>query len=62
MPIITKPASIEKNSLAEISLDKSALAAIVSNLYFQDSDNWKSVDMVFVSNPGNHLTQLSLVH
>jgi len=53
MPIITKPASIEKNSLAEISLDKSALAAIVSNLYFQDSDNWKSVDMVFVSNPGN---------
>jgi hypothetical protein len=53
MPILTKNQTPAKGQKAEFELDKSALAAIVSNLYFQDSDNWKSVDMVFVSNPGN---------
>jgi hypothetical protein len=53
MPILTKNETPAKGQKAEFELDKSALAAIVSDLYFQDSDNWKSVEMVFKSNPGN---------
>lgn len=56
MPMITKPASIEKNSAAEITLDKSVLADIdsVSNdLYFGDSTNWSEVLIYFRSSEGN---------
>jgi hypothetical protein len=52
MPILTKNETPAKGQKAEFELDKSALAAIVSDLYFQDSANWKSVEMVFKSNPG----------
>lgn len=56
MPIITKPASIQKNSPAEISLDKAALAAVpsvVADDYFSDSDNWKDVLIYYKSSTGN---------
>jgi len=46
MPIITKPSTIDKNSPAEISLDKAALAAVssvVADDYFSDSD--KALDI-----------------
>jgi hypothetical protein len=52
MPILTKNETPAKGQKAEFELDKSALAAIVSDLYFQDSANWKSVEMIFKSNPG----------
>lgn len=56
MPIITKPAAVDKNSPAEISLDKSALANVASVLaddYFSDSDNWKEVFIYYKSSTGN---------
>jgi hypothetical protein len=56
MPIITKPSSIQKNSPAEISLDKSALAAVTSvaaNPYYSDSANWKEVFIYYKSSVGN---------
>jgi hypothetical protein len=56
MPIITKPSSIQKNSPAEISLDKSALAAVTSvaaNAYYSDSANWKEVFIYYKSSVGN---------
>jgi hypothetical protein len=52
MPILTKNETPAKGQKAEFELDKSALAAIVSDTYFQDSANWKSVEMIFKSNPG----------
>ncbi len=36
MPILTKNQTPAKGQKAEFELDKSALAAIGSNLYFQD--------------------------
>jgi hypothetical protein len=56
MPIITKPSSIQKNSPAEISLDKSALAAVTSvaaSAYYSDSANWKEVFIYYKSSVGN---------
>ena len=56
MPIITKPSTIDKNSPAEISLDKAALAAVslvVADDYFSDSDNWKEVFIYYKSSTGN---------
>ncbi len=56
MPIITKPSTIDKNSPAEISLDKAALAAVSSVMaddYFSDSDNWKEVFIYYKSSTGN---------
>lgn len=52
MPILTKNETPAKGAKAEFELDKTALAAIVSDTYFQDTDNWKSVEMIFKSNPG----------
>lgn len=56
MPIITKPATIQKGIAAEISLDKSALAAVASvaaNAYYSDSANWKEVFIYYKSSTGN---------
>jgi hypothetical protein len=56
MPIITKPATIDKNASAEISLDKSALAAVASvaaDTYFSDSANWSRVYIHYKSSTGN---------
>jgi len=52
MPIITKPATIEKAQSASFTLDKSALAAVTSvlaDLYFSDSVNWKEVLIYYQS-------------
>ena len=46
MPIITKPSTIEKNSPAIFTLNKSDLAQITSVLndpYFSIQTNWKNV-------------------
>jgi hypothetical protein len=56
MPILTKNETPSKGAKAEFQLDKAALAAVTSvaaDSYFSDSSNWKSVDMIFKSNPGN---------
>ena len=56
MPMITKPASIEKNSAAEITLDKTVLASITgvtADDYFSDSSNWSEVLVYFRSSEGN---------
>jgi hypothetical protein len=56
MPIITKPASIEKNAAASISLNKSTLAAVASvaaDAYYSNSSNWKEVFIYYKSSVGN---------
>lgn len=56
MPMITKPASISKNAAAEITLDKTVLAAlpsVVADDYFSDSSNWNEVLIYFRSSVGN---------
>ncbi len=52
MPIITKPSTIEKNSPASFSLDKSSLAAVTSvaaSPWFGDTANWKKVSLNYLS-------------
>jgi hypothetical protein len=56
MAIITKPSTIEKNSAASISLNKSDLAlipSVVADSYFSDQDNWKNVIVYYRSSIGN---------
>lgn len=56
MPIITKPASIEKDAPATMSLDKSSLAAVsmvAIDPYFSDSSNWSRVHVYYKSSVGN---------
>jgi hypothetical protein len=55
MPIITKPALIEKGIAAEFSLDKSALALhpiVVADDYFSSPNNWGKVDLKYKSDEG----------
>ncbi len=51
MPILTKNQTPAKGQKAEFELDKSALAAIVSNLYFQDSDISSRIGATFLQGP-----------
>jgi hypothetical protein len=56
MPIITKPSTIEKNSPAIFTLNKSDLAQITSVLndpYFSIQTNWKNVTIYYKSSIGN---------
>lgn len=56
MSIITKPLSIVKNSAAEFTLDKAALAAVASvaaNAYYSVSSNWSKVILQYKSSAGN---------
>lgn len=56
MSIITKPSTIEKNSAASISLNKSDLAlisSVVADSYFSDQNNWKNVIVYYRSSVGN---------
>ena len=56
MPIITKPSTIEKNSPAIFTLNKSDLAQITSvlnNPYFSIQNNWKNVIICYKSSIGN---------
>lgn len=58
MPIITKPASIEKNVAASITLNKTQLASVSSvaaDSYFSNSANWKSVSIHYKSSQGNQI-------
>lgn len=61
MPIITKPATIEKNIAASISLNKAALAAVTSvasDSYFSNSANWAKVHIYYKSSVGNQKEML----
>jgi hypothetical protein len=51
--IITKPATIEKNSAATIVLNKSQLASEIADAYYADSANWKEVFIYYKSSTGN---------
>lgn len=56
MTIITKPATVEKNSVAEFTLNKSVLAAVdsvVADSYFSNSQNWSEVLIYYKSSEGN---------
>ena len=58
MPIITKPALIEKGVAAEFSLDKAALALhpiVVADAYFSSPNNWGKVDLKYKSDEGGQL-------
>lgn len=62
MPIITKPATITKNSAAQFTLSKSSLAAVASvaaDSYFSNISNWANVILYYKSNPGNQQEILS---
>lgn len=52
MAIITKPTSIQKNTPAEFTLDKAALAAVPSvsaNAWYGDTNHWKTVTLNYMS-------------
>lgn len=56
MPIVSKPASIEKNAVAVFTLDKTVLAAVasvVADSYFSDSTKWSEVLIYYKSSEGN---------
>lgn len=56
MSIITKPSTITKNSAAEFTLDKVALASlslVSSDSYFSDSSNWSKVLIQYKSSTGS---------
>jgi hypothetical protein len=52
MPIITKPASIQKGVAASFSLDKATLAAVASvaaDSYYSNQSNWQRVSLYYSS-------------
>lgn len=56
MSIITKPTIIEKNTVAEFTLNKSVLAvvdSVVADSYFSNSQNWSEVLIYYKSSEGN---------
>lgn len=56
MPIVSKPASIEKNTVAVFTLDKTVLAnvaSVVADSYFSDMLNWSEVLIYYKSSEGN---------
>lgn len=55
MSILTKPASIAKNTAATFTLSKATLASnpAITDVYFQDTNNWKSVILVYQSSVGD---------
>lgn len=56
MPIVTKPATVEKNVVAQFTLDKSVLASVasvVADSYFSDMLNWSEVLIYYKSSEGN---------
>ncbi len=56
MPVITKPANIQKNVPASFSLDKADLAALPSvaaDAYFSNTTNWNQVLLFYRSDVGN---------
>jgi hypothetical protein len=55
MPIITKPALIEKGVAAELTLDKAVLALhpfVLADEYFSSSTNWQKIHVKFKSSIG----------
>jgi predicted nucleotidyltransferase component of viral defense system len=55
MPILTKPALVEKGVAAEFELDKSALAlhpTVVADNYFSSPNNWSKIQVKYKSNIG----------
>jgi hypothetical protein len=52
MAILTKP-SVVRNVSAQFTLNKSDLAAEISDAYFQDTDNWSKVELSYVSSTTN---------
>lgn len=61
MPIITKPAQIQKNVSTSITLNKSTLASnsvVASDAYFSDSSNWNQVIINYQSPVGNQKESL----
>lgn len=55
MAILTKPSVINKNTSATFSISKSELAShpSITDTYFQNTSNWKSVILVYKSSIGN---------
>jgi len=55
MPILTKPALVEKGVAAEFELDKDALAVhpiVSANTYFASPNNWAKIHIKFKSDVG----------
>lgn len=55
MPILTKPASVEKGVAAEFEIDKSALALhplVISDEYFSSPNNWAKIHVKYKSDTG----------
>ena len=58
MPILTKPATINKNVAASLTLDKSLLKvhAAITDSYYQDDTNWSKVIFNYKNSFGQHET------
>lgn len=64
MPIITKPATINKGVAASFSLDKAALAAVPSvaaNTYYSNISNWKKVSLYYTATSAGVGSQIEVV-
>ena len=49
MSIITKPSTIFKGSISQFTLNINELVLLVSDSYFQDTQNWKTVSFWYRS-------------
>lgn len=56
MPIITKAGAPVKGSPTEFTLSKSDLLLLISDAYYSDDTNWKSVQLNYRSSVGNQST------
>lgn len=64
MPIITKPASIQKGVAASFSLDKATLAAVPSvtaDSYYSNQSNWQRVSLYYSSASAGVGSQIEVV-
>jgi hypothetical protein len=64
MPIITKPASIQKGVASSFSLDKATLAAVASvaaDSYYSNQSNWQRVSLYYSSSSAGVGAQVEVV-
>lgn len=57
MPILTKP-SVTRAKPASFSLDKSLLVGLISDAYYKDTANWKSIVLQYVSSVGKQKSKV----
>ncbi len=61
MALLTIPASPEKGTLQEYSLNVTDLLALISDSYFQDQTNWSKVVVMYQSSESNQLELINFI-